>query len=285
MDQESPSRSAGEMSGTIRGENKVVQTAQLRPSKWNYNVLPPAVFNKLVRSISDNGFVQPVVVRTIGKGLYEIINGEHRWRAAIELGMKEIPIVDLGKIDDVKAKSLAIILNELGGSPDQVRLADLLRDISVETPFEELVSTMPFPESELKMFLESVDFSFATLSGEDVQPPASKDEDEDDEKDGEGNTSPRLLLHFKSEKQKDELQAMLRTKALKGEALGTTALRLLGAKGGKTWRSPNGSKSTRGTGSNGTKENAGRTTDTTTPSRSRSRGKPLTKSGESSTSA
>lgn len=255
------------MSGTIRGENKVVQTAQLRPSKWNYNVLPPAVFNKLVRSISDNGFVQPVVVRTIGKGLYEIINGEHRWRAAIELGMKEIPIVDLGKIDDVKAKSLAIILNELGGSPDQVRLADLLRDISVETPFEELVSTMPFPESELKMFLESVDFSFATLSGEDVQPPASKDEDEDDEKDGEGNTSPRLLLHFKNEKQKDELQAMLRTKALKGEALGTTALRLLGTKGGKAWRSLNGSKSTRGTGSNGTKESAGRTTV--------SRGKPL----------
>lgn len=158
------------------GESKLVDLKSIVPNPWNYNTQPEETFTKLAESLRRYGFVQPIIVRHKG-GKLEIINGEHRWRAAQMLSMKQVPVIDLGELDDGKAKQLSIILNELGGSPDQVRLADLLRDINAEVPFEDLSTVMPFTGNELRMYLDSVDFSFDNLSSEDVRPPKKKEED------------------------------------------------------------------------------------------------------------
>ncbi len=116
------------------------------------------------------GFTLPIIVRELGKGKFEIIDGEHRWRAAKELLMPEVRVVNLGVVPDEKAKQLTILLNELGGSPDQVRLADLLRDINATVDFAALSAVMPYSSKELAMFIESVDFSFSKLSDQDTRP-------------------------------------------------------------------------------------------------------------------
>jgi len=64
----------------------------------------------LADSIGAQGVVQPIVVRAIGEGRYEIIAGERRWRAAQLAGLHEIPAV-VREVDDRDAIAIALIEN------------------------------------------------------------------------------------------------------------------------------------------------------------------------------
>jgi ParB family chromosome partitioning protein len=64
----------------------------------------------LADSISEQGVVQPIVVRGNGEGRYEIIAGERRWRAAQLAGLHEIPAV-IRDVDDRSAIAIALIEN------------------------------------------------------------------------------------------------------------------------------------------------------------------------------
>ena len=150
-------------------QGKDVPLASLRLNAWNYNTEPPATFAKVIESLRRFGFSEPIVVRTIADGVYEVINGEHRVLAARELGMPEVPVFDLGVISDDRARELCVIFNELGGRPDTVRLADLLRDIVTTVAPADLVGVLPYAANELKHMLDSIDFSFRGLAGKDTR--------------------------------------------------------------------------------------------------------------------
>lgn len=64
----------------------------------------------LSESISEHGVVQPLTVREVGDGYYQIIAGERRWRAARMANLAEIPAVVI-EADDKKAMELALIEN------------------------------------------------------------------------------------------------------------------------------------------------------------------------------
>ena len=64
----------------------------------------------LADSISAQGVVQPIVVRSIDAGRYEIIAGERRWRAAQLAGLHEIPAV-VRDVEDRAAIAIALIEN------------------------------------------------------------------------------------------------------------------------------------------------------------------------------
>ncbi len=68
------------------------------------------VLQELAGSIRQHGIVQPIVVRTIASGRYEIIAGERRWRAAQLAGLVEIPVI-IRDVDDRTALELAIVEN------------------------------------------------------------------------------------------------------------------------------------------------------------------------------
>ncbi len=70
----------------------------------------PESLQDLADSISEQGVVQPIVVRRIGDGRYEIIAGERRWRAAQQAGLHEIPAV-IRNVDDRAAIAIALIEN------------------------------------------------------------------------------------------------------------------------------------------------------------------------------
>ena len=61
-------------------------------------------------SISVHGVIQPLTVRELSSGYYQIIAGERRWRAARMAGLNEIPAV-IVEADDKKAMELALIEN------------------------------------------------------------------------------------------------------------------------------------------------------------------------------
>jgi len=69
-----------------------------------------AELEDLSASIRERGIIQPIVVRSRGPDVYEIIAGERRWRAAQRAGLHEVPIVVI-EASDGEALELAIIEN------------------------------------------------------------------------------------------------------------------------------------------------------------------------------
>ena len=65
---------------------------------------------ELADSIAAQGLVQPIVVRLVDNGMYEIIAGERRWRAAQLAGLAEVPVV-IKEVDDQTAMAMALIEN------------------------------------------------------------------------------------------------------------------------------------------------------------------------------
>ena len=70
----------------------------------------PEELEELAESIRTHGVIQPLTVREMSNGYYQIIAGERRWRASRLAGLEEIPAVIL-EADDKKAMELALIEN------------------------------------------------------------------------------------------------------------------------------------------------------------------------------
>ena len=69
-----------------------------------------AALAELADSIREHGIIQPLTVRKLASGYYQIIAGERRWRAARIAGLQEVPVIVM-EADDRKAAELAMIEN------------------------------------------------------------------------------------------------------------------------------------------------------------------------------
>ncbi len=69
-----------------------------------------AALADLAASIQEHGIIQPLTVRRLGTGYYQIIAGERRWRAAKLAGRREVPVVVI-EADDRKVMELGLIEN------------------------------------------------------------------------------------------------------------------------------------------------------------------------------
>ena len=81
----------------------------------SYSSQPRKIFNEealaeLAESIREHGVIQPLTVRKLSSGYYQIIAGERRWRAARMAGLSEVPALVIDA-DDKKAAELALVEN------------------------------------------------------------------------------------------------------------------------------------------------------------------------------
>ena len=83
-----------------------VESNSAQPRKY----VDDAALAELAESIRLHGIIQPLTVRKLSSGYYQIIAGERRWRAARLAGLKEVPVVVM-EADDRKAAELAMIEN------------------------------------------------------------------------------------------------------------------------------------------------------------------------------
>lgn len=65
---------------------------------------------ELADSISQHGVLQPLLVRPLPEGGYQLVAGERRWRASKMAGLKEVPVV-IKELSDVETMEIAIIEN------------------------------------------------------------------------------------------------------------------------------------------------------------------------------
>lgn len=68
------------------------------------------VLQDLADSIREHGIIQPLTVRRLSSGYYQIIAGERRWRAARIAGLAEVPAIVI-EADDRKMTELSLIEN------------------------------------------------------------------------------------------------------------------------------------------------------------------------------
>ena len=87
--------------------------------------------NELSESIREFGVLQPILVRDMGDGYYEIISGERRYRASLIAGKTDIPAIVLS-INDNEAALHAIVENIQREDLDYMELAEAYNRLIVE---------------------------------------------------------------------------------------------------------------------------------------------------------
>ena len=95
-----------ESSGSLSLPISQVETCSSQPRKR----FDDESLQELADSISQHGIIQPLTVRRLSSGYYQIIAGERRWRAARLAGLQEVPVIVI-EADDRKAAELAMIEN------------------------------------------------------------------------------------------------------------------------------------------------------------------------------
>ncbi len=82
--------------------------------------------NELAESIAAHGVIQPLLVRPLSDGGYQLIAGERRWRASRMAGLTEVPVV-IREMSDSEAMELALIENLQREDLDPVEEAEGLK--------------------------------------------------------------------------------------------------------------------------------------------------------------
>lgn len=95
--------------------------------------------DELAASIEEKGIIQPLVVRPIGGGKYELIAGERRYRASKQVGLERVPVV-IKDITEAETLEIALIEN--------IQRQDL-NPIEEALAYKELLSRHQYTQDEL----------------------------------------------------------------------------------------------------------------------------------------
>jgi hypothetical protein len=142
-------RGSGEWDMTVQW----LDVDQLVPNAENPNVQDDATFNALVESIENDGWTAPMQAVSIGaldgREMYEIVAGEHRWRAAKVLQCK-VPVIALPKDDfDEDRRQWALVKdNILKGALNPEKFSKLYDRMAKKYDPEVLKTLMGFTTSD-----------------------------------------------------------------------------------------------------------------------------------------
>ena len=95
-----------ESTGSLYLPISMVESCSSQPRKS----FDEASLAELAESIREHGIIQPLTVRKLATGYYQIIAGERRWRAARMAGLEEVPAI-IVEADDRKVMELGLIEN------------------------------------------------------------------------------------------------------------------------------------------------------------------------------
>ena len=131
-------------------EKKIVKIDDIVTNPWNPNVMPDVLFQKMKAVINEKGLFGSIIVRPLA-GCYQILDGEHRWKALKELGYKEVPVeCSVVEITDQDAKFWTIYFNNTRGKDDVEKRAQIFEELEQgQTTF------LPWTEEEISFLNDS----------------------------------------------------------------------------------------------------------------------------------
>lgn len=129
-----------------------VEIDSIKPNSYNPNRQSERDFELLCRSIREDGFTQPIVVQ---RQTREIVDGEHRWRAARHCGLKEIPVA----FTDMTMEQMRIATlrhNRARGSEDLELASQVLRDLREVGALEWAADSLMMTDDQLERLMNEV---------------------------------------------------------------------------------------------------------------------------------
>jgi ParB family chromosome partitioning protein len=165
------SRGQGADDSTLLSLDKI-----LLPESQPRRYFDPQKLEQLKKSIKEHGILEPLLVRPVDSGGYELVAGERRYRAAKEAGFEEVPVV-IRELDDKKAYQLALVENlqreDLNPLEETEGILELL-SLELDAPKKEVISFidqalntkkrgLEFTENVFSKF-EKIEFILATTS-------------------------------------------------------------------------------------------------------------------------
>ncbi len=166
----------------------------LKPNPWNSNHVSPENQAKLDAAVERMGMFKPIVVRELSEGSYEILGGEHRRDSAVRVGLKQVPVISVGKIEDVRAKEISLADNARYGTDDMAELAGVLESLGVEE--HDISAFLPFTETDLQTIFTASDIDVDSLDFDDPDDSASDLPDETSEKAPKTHTIMRFKVQI-----------------------------------------------------------------------------------------
>jgi len=165
----------------IRGI-KLISVADLHPNAWNPNVCSEGMLEALKHEIQEDGFDQPLQVvpcqcNQLHGAHYQIIGGEHRWRAAQSLAMPELPCVVFSDWQEATQKIKTVRRNMLHGDLDSAKFTKLVHDLEEDGYNKEtLASLMAFPsEAVMAKHIMEEERRIDTKVADEYQAAANRD--------------------------------------------------------------------------------------------------------------
>jgi ParB/RepB/Spo0J family partition protein len=126
----------------------------LAPNPWNPNRQNEHEFTMLCNSMAEHGFTQPIMVFDFQDHL-TIVDGEHRWRAAMQLGITPIPYVKM-PMDEKQARIATLGMNRARGSEDIELATEVLRDLERLGALDWAADTLDIGDDELQRLLADI---------------------------------------------------------------------------------------------------------------------------------
>lgn len=167
------------LSGLVEGVDALTQPAsttlplsQLRPGQFQPRThFAPDALEELSRSVREQGVLQPLLVRPLGSGTYEIVAGERRWRAARQAGLDEVPVL-IRALSDTEARMAAAVenlqrenLNVIEEVRARLQVAAALLDVPEGAAVARMFALDRHPGADPAQ-VERLDRAFAALGGE-----------------------------------------------------------------------------------------------------------------------
>jgi ParB/RepB/Spo0J family partition protein len=135
----------------------MVGVDKLIPNPWNPNKMSELEFQELVAEVKHiKTIAKPIVVRRVGD-MYQIVDGEHNWRAAQEAGLTEVPVT-VEAMDDFEAMRQTLKRNQ-HGHHDPLAEGEMFAQMKKAKNFSnrQLAEEITMPEATIRNKLKYVE--------------------------------------------------------------------------------------------------------------------------------
>jgi len=182
----------------------VLHPHQLVKAQWNYKEEDEAKTAALKQNIQRNGQLINSIVRPLPDGeggfqadhenrvLFEIVDGNHRKDAFLELGIERVLCYNLGPSTRAEAKRISAETDPKFDR-DPIEFAEVLADIEGEFGRDDILDTLPFSDEELDNYDDMLDFDWDDLDEEEDGPADDGETGEGEH--GENWESIEVVLH------------------------------------------------------------------------------------------
>ena len=139
-----------------------VDIKSIKPNEYNPNRQSDHDFGLLLKSMEEDGFTQPIIIQ---QDTDTIVDGEHRWRAADQLGYEQVPIVRVPMTTE-QMRIATLRHNRARGSEDIELSAQVLRDLQALGALDWAQDSLMLDDIEINRLLEDIPVPEALASEE-----------------------------------------------------------------------------------------------------------------------